>query len=583
MSKDRMPDNTIETIREKLDIAELVREYVPGLKKTGKTYKACCPFHQEKTPSFTVSPDKGLFYCFGCQTGGDIFAFLMKIENLSFSEAAKKLAERTGVEWKKEENLSSEDRQKVRLRALVDYAKTFYHKTLLSAAGAAARDYLKKRGVTKETAEKFELGFTPESFDGLSKAALNHGFKAEEIYAAGLGAQGQYGARDYFRSRIMFPIINQRGEAVGFGGRVWGEGEPKYLNSPETALFSKSRVLYGINFAGPEIRKADNAILLEGYMDVIGVMSAGVGNCVAPLGTSFSEEHAKLLKRYTQNATVLFDPDAAGIKASLRTALVLISQGLFVKVASLGEELDPDEFIIKHGKEKFVEVLQNAVDIIDFQADVLIKKYGGNLSPQNKTAAAAELMEIVSLQPDPIVKAEWVKIVSEKLNVEQNLLKVPRAAKTAPAKTQPVQTPQSENMPVEERDLAAWLLKAPSYIAEAEHIDENKFESAAVYEIVAALAEIMKDTPGTIDVTQKLIEKLPAHENLIIRLSVLPAPGELFNPAQDIKHCVREIEKTYLKKSLAALQFEIKKTPKGASVPEALKRAEMELQKQLRK
>ncbi|MDR0292238.1 MAG: DNA primase, partial [Elusimicrobium sp.] len=376
-----MPENTVETIREKLDIAELVKEYVPGLKKAGKTYKGCCPFHQEKTPSFTVSPDKGLFYCFGCQTGGDIFAFLMKIENLSFPEAAKKLAERAGVEWKKEETMSDADRQKVRLRELVDYAKNFYHKTLLSAAGNAAREYLKKRGITKETAEKFELGFTPEGFDGFSKAALHRGFKPEEIYAAGLGAQGQYGVRDYFRSRVMFPIINQRGETVGFGGRIFGDGEPKYLNSPETALFSKSRVLYGLNFAGPEIRKADNAILLEGYMDVIGVMSAGVGNCAAPLGTSFNEEHAKLLKRYTQNVTVLFDPDAAGIKASLRTSLILISQGLFVKVASLGSEgLDPDEFINKYGREKFENILKTAVDIIDFQAEVLINKYGGNLT-----------------------------------------------------------------------------------------------------------------------------------------------------------------------------------------------------------
>ncbi|MGB2578735.1 DNA primase [Elusimicrobium simillimum] len=576
-----MSDDIIEAIRDKVDIAELVREYVPSLKRAGRTYKGCCPFHQEKTPSFTVSPDKGLFYCFGCQTGGDAFAFLMKIENLSFSEAAKKLAERAGLEWKKEESMSPEDRNKVTLRKLMAAAKDFYHKTLLSAQGTPARDYLKQRGLTKETVQKFELGFTPQGFDGLVKDMLAKGFKPEEIRAVGLAAQGQYGQRDYFRSRVMFPIINHRGETVGFGGRIFGEGEPKYLNSPETVLFSKSRVLYGLNFAGPEIRKAGFALLLEGYMDVIGVMAAGIGNCVAPLGTSFNEEHAKLLKRYADSAVILFDPDAAGIKASLRTALILIAQGVFVRVASLGAEgLDPDEFINKYGKEKFESVTANAVDIVDFQADVLIKQYGGHpLSAQTKTNIAAQLMEIISKQPDPIVKAEWTKTVAEKLDIQQSLL-FPKntGAKNSPAKTGET---RKSNIPVEERDLAAWTLMYPAYISEAHDLNEAKFTSHNIYQIVATVADAVSRHPSTDNITQIVLDALPEQKDLILRLSMQPRPKD-FNPGRDIKECVNKIEKSYLAKRLAAIKAEIKKMGVG-NVPEALLRAQSELQKQIKK
>ncbi|ACC97873.1 DNA primase [Elusimicrobium minutum Pei191] len=576
-----MSDKIIEEIRDRVDIVELVREYVPSLKRAGKTYKGCCPFHNEKTPSFTVSQDRGLFYCFGCQTGGDVFAFLMKTENLSFSEAAKKLAERAGLEWKKEEVLTQEEKNRLEARKLLDFAKVFYNKTLLSSQGNEARGYLKKRSLTKETVEKFEIGFTPQGVDALSKAALANGYNANLLRSAGLAAQGQYGVRDYFRSRIMFPIINHRGETVGFGGRIFGEGEPKYLNSPETILFSKSRVLYGLNFAGPEIRKANYSILLEGYMDVIGVMQSGIGNCVAPLGTSFNEEHAKLLKRYSENAVILFDPDAAGIKASLRTALILIQQGLFVKVATLGEEgLDPDEFINKYGKEKFENILADAVDIIDFQADVLIKQHGGNLTPQNKTQIAAQLMEIVSVQPDPIVKSEWIKIVSEKLSVEEHLLTPKKTAVNTRRNTPPAPQVKKTNIPVEEEDLVAWLLKSPAHITQAQELDESKFTSRACYEIISTMDEILKQTPSTENIAPMLIKKLPQHENFILKISMAATPKD-FNPARDIRDCAAKIERNYLSKKLAALKAEIKKMGVG-SVPEALLRAQNELQKQIK-
>ena len=270
-----MQENLAEKIKQRIDLVEFVRQYVPHLKKAGKTWKACCPFHKEKTPSFTVSSEKGLYYCFGCQEGGDIFDFLMKMENLSFNEAVRKLADIAGVEYRPQGGFSAAEQQRINARKTLDWAKGFYHKNLMSAGGEFARNYVKGRGLTKETVQKFELGFAKNDAVGLCKAAQANGYTAQQLKDVGLCVQTAYGARDYFRGRLMFPIINQRGETVGFGGRILADGEPKYLNSPETLLFSKSHVLFGLNFAGPAIRKAGRAVLLEGYMDVIAVNQAG--------------------------------------------------------------------------------------------------------------------------------------------------------------------------------------------------------------------------------------------------------------------------------------------------------------------
>ncbi len=323
-----MKTDIVEQIKDRVDIVELIRQYVPGLKRAGKTYKACCPFHKEKTPSFTCSSEKGLFYCFGCQEGGDVFAFLMKMENLSFKEAVERLADLAGIEYQPTQALTGEEQRRASARKVLDFARQYYHKNFMSRAGEHARAYVKSRNLTKETCEHFELGLSPAP-GALIAAAEQTGYSKADLKDAGLCTQTEYGLREYFRNRLMFPIWNQRGDTVGFGGRILGEGEPKYLNSPETILFTKSHILYGLNFAGPAIRKAGRAVLLEGYMDVIGCHQAGVTYTVAPLGTSFTADHAKLLRRYTQNVIVLFDPDEAGLKAALRGALT--KQKLFLK------------------------------------------------------------------------------------------------------------------------------------------------------------------------------------------------------------------------------------------------------------
>ena len=460
-----MKQNIVEQIRDSIDILDLVKDYVPSIKRSGVSYKGCCPFHQEKTPSFTVSPDKGLYYCFGCQAGGDIFDFLMRIENLSFNEAVRKLAERVGIDWHQEEIMTEEEKARLKLYKLMDFAKDFYHKQLFSERGVQARNYVKSRSLTKETVEKFALGLS--FFDGLSSSALKAGFTYEDLKKTGLSSSNK---TDLFKNRLMFPIFNHRGETVALGGRVLGDGMPKYLNSPDTPLFSKSRVLYALNFAAPSIRKEGRAVLLEGYMDVIAAHQAGVSNCIAPLGTSFNENHAKLLKRYTDNVTVLFDPDEAGQKASKRTALILLEQGFYVTIATLPEGLDPDEYIIKYGAESFRNITQSGKDIVTYQLDKFLNG-AAEISAKEKSEFAAEITDIISRQQDKIIKAEWSAFAANRLGIEQSILldilrnkskeKVNRGGKTEPLKTK--ENLLTGFLPAE-ISLVRIILKYPAYI-----------------------------------------------------------------------------------------------------------------------
>ena len=583
-----MQENLAEKIKQRIDLVEFVRQYVPHLKKAGKTWKACCPFHKEKTPSFTVSSEKGLYYCFGCQEGGDIFDFLMKMENLSFNEAVRKLADIAGVEYRPQGGFSAAEQQRINARKTLDWAKGFYHKNLMSAGGEFARNYVKGRGLTKETVQKFELGFAKNDAVGLCKAAQANGYTAQQLKDVGLCVQTAYGARDYFRGRLMFPIINQRGETVGFGGRILADGEPKYLNSPETLLFSKSHVLFGLNFAGPAIRKAGRAVLLEGYMDVIACHQAGFENTVAPLGTSLTAEHAKLLKRYTDNAVVLFDPDAAGIKAALRGALVLIEQGLFVKVASLSDGLDPDEYIAKYGKEKFEEVLDRAQDLIAFHTRLQLDLYPRPLDPQAKTAVVSELTETLLKQPDPIVRREWAKYVAEQTGVEEELVRerllgrehaAARFQQRFNASRAPSAAPQAEHFNAAEENLVGWLLRFPQYARGCEEL-APQFDSRALGELLQALCRAAAENPAPEGFADRVSALAPAQHKLAVRLCMQELPRD-FQPQRDIASCKKAVEREALQRQLAAVRQQIK-TAGAGQVPAQLLQQMTQLQNKLK-
>ncbi len=581
-----MQENLAEKIKQRLDIVELVRQYVPHLKKAGKTWKACCPFHKEKTPSFTVDAEKGLYYCFGCQEGGDVFDFLMKIENLSFNEAVRKLAEAVGVEYRPQGGFSAAEQQRIQVRKTLDFAKTFYHKNLMNAGGEMAREYVKSRGLTKETIQKFELGFAKNDAVGLCQAAQSSHYTAQQLKQAGLCVQTAYGARDYFRGRLMFPIINQRGETVGFGGRILADGEPKYLNSPETAVFSKSQILYGLNFAGPAIRKAGRAVLLEGYMDVIACHQAGFENTVAPLGTSLTAEHGKLLKRYTDNVIVLFDPDAAGIKAALRGALILIEQGLFVKVASLSDGLDPDEYIAQYGKEKFEAVLDKAQDLIEFHTRLQLDLYPRPLQPQAKTAIINELAETLLKQPDPIVRREWVKYVAEQTGVDETLVleRLRGREKSAARFQQHFNTRQPATAPKEtfhaaEENLVSWLLRFPQYSANCEAL-AALFDSRSLAELLKALCRAAAENAAAEGFVDRVCALAPQQAKLAIRLCMEPLPKD-FQAQRDIASCQKAVEKEALQRQLVSVRQQIK-TAGAGQVPAELLQRMIQLQNKLK-
>ncbi len=584
-----MKTDIVEQIKDRLDIVEFIRQYVPGLKRAGKTYKACCPFHQEKTPSFTCSSEKGLFYCFGCQEGGDIIAFLMKIENLSFREALERLADQAGIEYRPQETLSGEEQRRQTVRKVLDFARQYYHKNFMSRAGDHARAYVKSRNLTKDTCEHFELGLSLAQ-GALTGAAKQTGYTEADLKDAGLCIQTEYGLREYFRNRLMFPIWNQRGDTVGFGGRILGEGEPKYLNSPETILFTKSHILYGLNFAGPAIRKAGRAVLLEGYMDVIGCHQAGVEYTVAPLGTSFTAEHAKLLKRYTQNLIVLFDPDEAGLKAALRTALILTEEGLFVKVAGLPDGLDPDEYIAKYGKEKFETILDGAQDLIAFALERQLSAHPTPLSAQDKTEIVTALTQIIAKQPDAIVRREWAKWVSERLTVDEQLVlqrltqTQKAAAFSARYQTKPtadtVRADTASQTPSAEEDLLSWLLKSPQHCVLCSQLTAQDFSSPALWQIFQTIIKMHLENPQAEDLTERTAQALPQQKNELVKLALLPTPDD-FNPARDIAACAAKLEQTGIQKQLQAVTRQMKEYGTG-NVPPEVFQTYMQLQRKLK-
>lgn len=356
----RYSDEIIEEIREKNDIVDVISQHVQ-LKKKGNTYFGLCPFHNEKSPSFGVSPGKQMYYCFGCGEGGNVYTFLMRYENDTFQEAVKILADRAGVELKEAE-LTEEEKRNNNIKAALlqinkEAAMFFYHQ-LMSERGKEGMEYFKKRGLNDETIKKFGLGYALKYSNSLYTYLRSKGYNDEILKQSGLVKYSEKGVYDAFWNRVMYPIMDNSNRVIGFGGRVLGDAKPKYINSPETKIFDKSRNLYGLNIA--RTSRKNSFIICEGYMDVIALHQAGFDNAVAALGTAFTSKHASIIKRYTDNVLVTFDSDGAGVKAALRAIPMLRSGGLSVKVINMRPYKDPDEFIKNLGAEEFKKRIDEA-------------------------------------------------------------------------------------------------------------------------------------------------------------------------------------------------------------------------------
>lgn len=537
-----MDRTAVDSIREKLNIVEVIREYVPSLKKAGRSYKACCPFHKEKTPSFHVDEDKQLFYCFGCQTGGDIFAFVMKIENISFAEAGEKLAEKAGVEWRSQAPLGPAESERAEIRRAIDFAVRYYQTALKSARYAEpARTYLEGRHLSPEMTEKFRLGYAHTENDSFIKAARVEGFTDGVLFKAGLLGRGDGGrVWDYFRGRVLFPIQNHRGDTVAFGGRVLDDREPKYLNSPETPVFSKGQVLFGLSQAAQATRKAGRLIVCEGYMDVIACHQAGVENSAAPLGTAFGADHARLIKRYCQQVVLLFDPDPAGVRAALRAAPILISGGLQVKVASLGGGLDPDEFLQERGREAFDAVIAGAKDIIEFHADVVLAALQHPVSSHDKARAADELLPTALVQPNPIVRADWIKMIADRLAISEAVLRqraaspaIAAAAGSAREEEQELPERPDEGLPPPERELLRMVVRTPAFATVCGKLLEGVPLSPKVAALLTAMNKVCEGGCPDSEVIKFLCAEKPEHEGLVQMLAVEPEPASRLSGATD--------------------------------------------------
>lgn len=493
-------DEIIEEVRSKNDIVDVISGYVK-LKKQGSSYFGLCPFHSEKSPSFSVSRDKQMYYCFGCGAGGNVFTFIMEYENYSFVEALKFLAQRAGVELPQEE-YSKEAKERADTRsALLEMNKLaakYYYAQLKTEGGRQAREYLQNRQLSQETITAFGLGYSSKYSDDLFRYLKMKGYSEEMIIKAGLvNVDEKHGVYDKFWNRVMFPIMDVNNRVIGFGGRVMGDGKPKYLNSPETLIFDKSRNLYGLNMARSSRKK--NLIICEGYMDVISMHQAGFNNAVASLGTALTSQQASLLKRYTDEVLIIYDSDEAGVKAALRAIPMLKTAGLSTKVINLRPYKDPDEFIKNMGKEAFQERLDHGMNSFMFELKALEGQYDME-DPQGRTDFFKETAKRLLRFEDEIERSSYIKTIAGTYQVEPEELRkmVNRLAMKGVGMTETVKPKSGLNRNKEKQNgyevsqklMLTWLTSYPEIFGEVSHyIGPDDFTRPLYHQVAELLYE----------------------------------------------------------------------------------------------
>ena len=485
-------EDLIEEIRMKNDIVDVISNYV-RLQKKGRSYFGLCPFHNEKSPSFSVSRDKQMYYCFGCGAGGNVFTFLMEYENYSFLEAVQYLAERAGVELPKEE-YSKEAKDRADLKAILleinKVAAQYYYIQLKSERGMVAHKYLSERGLSEETIKTFGLGFSNKYSNDLYQYLRSKGYSEELIRQAGLiSIDEKNGVYDKFWNRVMFPIMDVNSRVIGFGGRVMGDAKPKYLNSPETVIFDKSRNLYGLNRA--RTSRKPYFLVCEGYMDVISLHQAGFTNAVASLGTALTSGHASLIKRYVKEVYLTYDSDDAGTRAALRAVPIMREAGIAAKVIRMEPYKDPDEFIKNLGAEEFEKRIENARNGFMFSLEILAQNYNME-SPEEKTTFFQEAAKRLIEFEDELERNNYIEAVAKAYHVSpESLQKLVTKMAIKEGMASPVKRPKTTNENKEsskkedgnkraQKILLTWLIDQPKlfqvieeYITPADFTEKN--------------------------------------------------------------------------------------------------------------
>lgn len=497
-----IPDGMVEEVRAAADIVDVISEFVP-LKKAGREYKANCPFHDERTPSFYVVPAKGFYKCFGCGKSGDVFSFVMERQGLDFVEAVKHVAGRAGVEVREVKRSTEEEDPDRPLFEINGFAQDWFRAQLLDeSVGANARSYLEGRGIDAEVAERYGLGFAPDEWRGLRDAAGKHGLAEDLMLEVGMLGSSERSREPYdrFRGRIMFPIESVSGRVIAFGGRVLvgdGKDAPKYLNSPETPIYHKGRNLYGLSWARHWIRRAETALVVEGYMDVVSLAAHGFENVVAPLGTALTPEQAKLLSRYTTRVLLLFDSDAAGLKATFRAGDTLLEAGLHPAVVTLPPGEDPDTLVHAGGAEALEQYLDQAVDVLDRKLQILDEKNYFSSIERTRTAVD-RLLPTIRAASDPALRDIYVSKVADRTGVRRETLEAelararsgPGAARVEAPTPAPRRAPPRLPKQGAERLLLLLMIKNPDYIERAgEHLGAGDFVDLAYRAIFQALLD----------------------------------------------------------------------------------------------
>jgi DNA primase len=494
-----IPDSVLEEIKSHFDIAQFISRYV-DLKKAGANHKGLCPFHQEKTPSFMVSSSKGIFKCFGCGVGGNLITFLRDVESISFYEAVRMLAKEAGIDLSRYSSKESEQKktENEQLYKINDSARAFFQKALKSSEAAQARAYLDKRGLLPEIVSLFSIGFAPVSGGALHKHLASEGFSDTEGLKAGLLLQREDGRiADKFRGRVIFPIINLSGLTCGFTGRVLSDlDNPKYLNSPETPVFQKGKLLFGLFAARDAIRKENCAFVVEGNVDLLTVMQGGVNNVVATSGTAFTETQALLLKRFCEQAVIIYDGDNAGLNAAQRGIPVLINAGLRVRIVALPPEEDPDSYFKKFGREAFLEEVRAAKDVVDFVMDLFERK--NDLAvPETKVKLVAELSPFLQAIDEPLLKSEWIRKAALRTGLREDLItaktqkgqgKAPIASAAAARTAAPDLSPKANEL--EETILGLLIQDSAKHLPAAQYLSEEDFSNPVCRTLFKAILEL---------------------------------------------------------------------------------------------
>lgn len=550
-----MADNISQIIRERLNIVDIVSQYIP-LNKRGKNYVALCPFHSEKTPSFTVSEEKQIFHCFGCGAGGDIFSFVMKQENLTFPDALRLLAEKAGVELKgnrREEGVEE-------LYEVTKEAMEFYHRYLLSSSDAEiARRYLYERGINEETIERFKLGYAERGGVALPSHLRSIGISIEVAKAAGIVTIRGGRPYDYLRGRITFPIFDVTGRVVAFGGRVIGEGLPKYLNSPESPLFKKRRTLYGLNLAKERIAKEGHAIIVEGYMDLLVLHQCGIKNVVATLGTALTTEHINELKRYAKVVYPIFDSDEAGRKAAIRSLEIFLNEDVEARAVLLPEGKDPDQFVRERGGEGLREEVRKAVPLFDFYLRETSRGVGLD-DLHSKVGFIKGVTETLSKVRDPLLRSLYVKRVAERFQVDESALIAELNRKGKGKGREEGSLPTVREVPIVEETIIWALLHR--YDLTEYHIPSilASFEEVELKRVGELIVERIKEGHGEIEALMDLIDE--EVKSRLSRVFLLYNGMDEEEVASIIRDCVRKVKLRRLKKEKEWLKMEIKKVEK---------------------